>query len=152
MSKRNRKPPLTRQEKLNRAKLVRRQYHDLKTAEKLVNSVMRSLKTEPDRLEAKKILIDAFEQLGLIYFARGRNGRSLYYFKRAIKLAHEIDNSKSITYEKLLVVSARVYIARGQHDVAEELYATAIGRLVGKGLWRLAAFLKEILDSVQQRK
>jgi len=147
---------MTRQEKMNRAIFVRMRYRDLKTAEKLVNSVLRSLKGEPNRQAAKTILIEAFEQLGLIYFARGRNGRSLYYFKRAIKLAKELDTSKSFTYERLLAVSARVYIARGQHDLADEMYGTAIGRLLAKGvLWLAGSILslyKEFLLTQQRKK
>lgn len=156
MSKMNRKPPMSRREKLDRAIFVRKELRDLKTAEKLVKSVMRSLKTEPDRQAAQKMLVDSFEQLGLINFAKGRNGRSLYYFKRAIKLAKELDTPKSYTYEKLLVVSARVYEARGQYELVEKMYGTAIGRLIAKGALNLVGgilkLLKEFLLSRKRKK
>lgn len=144
MQNKHRRTPMTRDEKLSRAIQARKKHRDLKTAEKLINSVMRSLKTEPDRKLAKEYLMKSFEQLGLIYFARGRNGRSLYYFNRALKLAKEIDTPKTYNYELILALSTRVYVARGQRDLAAEIFAKIIGRLIGRGIYRLAAVIVDL--------
>ncbi len=146
------KPPMTRTEKLNRAIFVRKKYGNLKEAEKLVRSVMRSLKAEPDKDEAKKFLTDSFEQLGLIYFARGRNGRALWYFNQAIKLAKEVDGPKTFNYERLLSIAAEVHIARGRYDLADEMYAEAIVSLLKKGVgWLASAILKIYKEFLKQR-
>lgn len=150
------KQPRTNSDKLNRAIYVRTRYNDLKTAEKLVRSFMRSLRTEPDRQEAKNDAMHGFEQLGLIYFARGRNGRSLYYFNRAIAIAKDLDTSKSFDYERILSVSTRVYVARGQRAQAEEIFAKVIGRLLAKGIFWLAKSIlklfKEFLQAQNRQK
>ncbi len=135
---------LNREEKLTRAIDMRKKHRDLKKAEKLINSVMRSLKTEPDRKLAKEFLMKSFEQLGLIYFTRGRNGRSLYYFNRAIALAKEIDTKKTYNYERILAISTRVYVARGRRDLAAEIFAKIIGRLIARGIFRLAAVIIDL--------
>ncbi len=146
------KTPMTRIEKINRAIFVRKKYGNLKAAEKLVRSAMRSLKTEPNRDEARKILTDGFEQLGLINFARGRNGRALWYFNQAIRLAKDVDGPKTFNYERLLSIAAEVHIARGRYDLADEMYAEAIVSLLKKGVgWLASAILKIYKEFLKER-